>query len=333
MSVFRRHGLARIAGVLRRNAWQAVPTVIGIVALNFVLLELVPGDAADVIAAESGSATEEGMAQLRRHFGLDLPMLERLWRYLTGIAQFDLGMSPRHNTPVAQLILDRLGNTLLLMGTALGIAVCAGVLLGVLMSARAGKWQDRLLSVVALLLYSTPSFWLGLMAIVLFSVKLGWLPTGGSHTIGAGLSGWAAFVDGARHLVLPALATSGFFIAIFARLTRASMLEVSRQDYVRTAESKGLGPGAVTFRHVLRNALIPVTTVAGMHFGALLGGATVIETVFSWPGLGRLALESVLARDYAVLLGILFLSSLLVIVANMLVDLLQAWLDPRIRLR
>ena len=241
MSVFRRHGLARIAGVLRRNAWQAVPTVIGIVALNFVLLELVPGDAADVIAAESGSATEEGMAQLRRHFGLDLPMLERLWRYLTGIAQFDLGMSPRHNAPVAQLILDRLGNTLLLMGTALGIAVCAGVLLGVLMSARAGKWQDRLLSVVALLLYSTPSFWLGLMAIVLFSVKLGWLPTGGSYTIGAGLTGWAAFVDGARHLVLPALATSGFFIAIFARLTRASMLEVSRQDYVRTAESRAWG--------------------------------------------------------------------------------------------
>ena len=168
-------------------------------------------------------------------------MLERLWRYLTGIAQFDLGMSPRHNAPVAQLILDRLGNTLLLMGTALGIAVCAGVLLGVLMSARAGKWQDRLLSVVALLLYSTPSFWLGLMAIVLFSVKLGWLPTGGSYTIGAGLTGWAAFVDGARHLVLPALATSGFFIAIFARLTRASMLEVSRQDYVRTAESRAWG--------------------------------------------------------------------------------------------
>ena len=332
MSVFRRHGLARIAGVLRRNAWQAVPTVIGIVALNFVLLELVPGDAADVIAAESGSATEEGMAQLRRHFGLDLPMLERLWRYLTGIAQFDLGMSPRHNAPVAQLILDRLGNTLLLMGTALGIAVCAGVLLGVLMSARAGKWQDRLLSVVALLLYSTPSFWLGLMAIVLFSVKLGWLPTGGSYTIGAGLTGWAAFVDGARHLVLPALATSGFFIAIRAPDAR---VHAGGQPPGLCADRRvqGLGPGAVTFRHVLRNALIPVTTVAGMHFGALLGGATVIETVFSWPGLGRLALESVLARDYAVLLGILFLSSLLVIVANMLVDLLQAWLDPRIRLR
>lgn len=324
---------ARVSGTLRRNAWQAVPTVLGIVVLNFILMEMVPGDAADVIAAESGSATVESMAQLRTHFGLDLPMLERLWNYLVGLSQLDLGVSPRHNTTVTALIFDRLGNTLLLMVTALSVAMLAGVLVGVLMSVKAGKWQDRVLSVLALLLYSTPGFWLGLMAIVLFSVKLGWLPTGGSYTIGADLTGWSALVDGVRHLILPALATAGFFVAIFARLTRASMLEVNRQDYVRTAESKGLSPASITFRHVLRNALIPVTTVAGMHFGALLGGATVIETVFSWPGLGRLALESVLARDYSVLLGILFLASLLVIVANMVVDLLQAWLDPRIQIR
>ena len=325
--------LGRIGAVLRRNAWQAVPTVLGIIVLNFILMELVPGDAADVIAAESGAATAESMAQLRSHFGLDLPMLQRLGSYLLNIVQLDLGVSPRHNTPVASLIFDRLGNTLLLMGTALGIAVLSGVLLGVLMSVHAGKWQDRVLSVLALLLYSTPTFWLGLMAIVLFAGELGWVPTGGNHTIGADLAGWASVTDQLRHLFLPALATSGFFVAIFSRLTRSSMLEVNRQDYVRTAQSKGLSPTAVTFRHVLRNALIPVTTVAGMHFGALLGGATVIETVFSWPGLGRLALESVLARDYAVLLGILFLSSLLVIVVNMLVDLLQAWLDPRIQVR
>ena len=333
MAVAGQSNVARLVAVLRRNAWQAVPTVIGIIVLNFILMELVPGDAADVIAAESGSATAESMAQLRRHFGLDLPMLERLGSYLAGIAHFDLGISPRHNTPVATLILDRLGNTLLLMGTALGIAVFIGVLLGVLMSVHAGRWQDKILSVLALLLYSTPTFWLGLMAIVLFSVKLGWLPTGGSETIGADLTGWAGVTDRLRHLLLPAIATSGFFIAIFSRLTRASMLEISRQDYVRTAESKGLAPSRIIFGHVLRNALIPVTTVAGMHFGALLGGATVIETVFSWPGLGRLALESELARDYSVLLGILFLSSLLVILANMLVDLVQAWLDPRIQVR
>ena len=152
-------------------------------------------------------------------------------------------------------------------------------------------------------------------------------------TIGAGLTGWAYFVDLIRHLTLPAIAMAGFFIAIFSRLTRSSMLEVSRQDFVRTAQAKGVGPIALTLRHVLRNALIPVTTVAGMHFGTLLGGAVVIEVVFSWPGLGRLALESVLARDYSVLMGILFFSSLMVIVMNVLVDLLHAWLDPRIQAR
>lgn len=324
---------SRVGHTLQRTAWQAVPTVLGVVVLNFFLLQLVPGDAADVIAAESGSATAETMAQLRTHFGLDLPLLDRLLAYLNNLAHFHLGTSPRHNQPVLDLIGGRLGSTLLLMVTALGMALAMGVLLGTIMATWVGKWQDRSLSVLALLLYSTPGFWLGLMAIVLFSVKLGWLPTGGNLTIGAGLTGWALVKDAARHLVLPSLAMAGFFVAIFSRLTRAAMLEVSHQDFVRTATAKGLTPVAITLRHVLRNALIPVTTVAGMHFGTLLGGAIVVESVFSWPGLGRLALESVLARDYNVLLGILLLSSLMVIVANMLVDLLHAWLDPRIQVR
>ncbi|MFT4191702.1 MAG: ABC transporter permease [Comamonas sp.] len=323
----------RLALTFKRTAWQAVPTVIGVVILNFFLMQLVPGDAADVIAAESGSATAETMAQLRTHFGLDLPVLHQLGVYLGNLANFSLGVSPRHNVPVLDLIGSRLGATLLLMVTALGLALLVGLVLGSLMATHAGRWVDRLLSVLALVLYSTPGFWLGLMAIVLFAVKLGWLPTGGNVTIGADLHGWAYVRDVAEHLVLPALAMSGFFIAIFSRLTRASMLEVSRQDHVRTAQAKGLGPLKVTLRHVLRNALIPVTTVAGMHFGTLLGGSVVVEVVFSWPGLGRLALESVLARDYTTLLGILLLSSLLVILANMLVDLLHAWLDPRIQVR
>ena len=325
--------LNRVGHTLQRTAWQAAPTVLGVVVLNFFLLQWVPGDAADVIAAEAGSATAETMAQLRAHFGLDLPLLERLVAYLNNLAHLHLGVSPRHNMPVLDLIGGRLSSTLLLMVTALSLALAVGVVLGTTMATWAGKWQDRVLSVLALLLYSTPGFWLGLMAIVLFSVKLGWLPTGGYLTIGAGLSGWALVQDGARHLLLPALAMAGFFVAIFSRLTRAAMLEVSHQDFVRTATAKGLSPAAITLRHILRNALIPVTTVAGMHFGTLLGGAIVIESVFSWPGLGRLALESVLARDYNVLLGILLLSSLLVIVANMLVDLLHAWLDPRIQVR
>jgi peptide/nickel transport system permease protein len=323
----------RAARTLGRSLLQAIPTVVGVVLLSFFLLQAVPGDAADVIAAESGSATEAGMAAMRSHFGLDQPVLRQLQAYVGNLLRLDLGVSPRYNLPVADLIFSRLGNTVLLMLSALGCALAAGIALGALMASFAGRWPDRVLSLAALLLYSTPGFWLGLMAIILLSVQLGWLPPGGVSTIGSGATGLAHALDVARHLVLPTLALAGFYVAIFARLTRASMLEVSRQDFVRTARAKGLSPWAVARRHILRNALIPVTTVAGLNFGTLLGGAVVVETVFSWPGLGRLAYESVMARDYVVLLGILVLSSLLVILANMLVDLLHALLDPRIRVR
>jgi peptide/nickel transport system permease protein len=232
--------------------------------------------------------------------------------------------------PVMQLILSRLPNTLLLMGVALSFAIVAGVVLGAVMAHWAGKWPDRVLSVLALLFYSTPGFWIGLLAIVLFSVHLGWLPSGGNITLGVQLHGFAWFADAAKHVLLPAATLATFFVAIYARLTRAAMLEVQRQDFVRTAQAKGLHPWRVTVRHVLRNALMPLTTIIGIHFGTLLGGAAVTETVFSWPGLGRLALDAVMARDFSVLLGVLLLSSLLVIIANVLVDLLQAWLDPRV---
>jgi peptide/nickel transport system permease protein len=253
--------------------------------------------------------------------------------YLGHLAQFDLGMSPRHNQPVLDLIASRMGNTLLLMLTALGMALAVGVLLGAIMATQVGRWPDRVLSILALVLYSTPAFWLGLMSIVLFAVKLGWLPPGGHETIGAGHTGWAHVRDVASYLLLPAVALAGFYVALFSRLTRAAMLEVSHLDFVRTAVAKGLSPFAVAVRHILRNALIPVTTVAGLQLGALLGGSVVIESVFSWPGLGRLALESVQARDYNTLLGILLISSMVVIVANVLVDALHARLDPRIQQR
>jgi peptide/nickel transport system permease protein len=321
---------SRIIGVLARTGWQAVPMVFGIVILNFLLLKLLPGDAADVIAGESGSATVETMTALRAKFGLDQTILHQLGSYLWHLAHFSLGNSPRFDMPVMQLILSRLPNTLLLMGVALSIAIVVGVVLGTLMAHWSGKWPDRVLSVLALVFYSTPGFWIGLLAIVLFSVHLGWLPSGGNVTVGANLHGLASLADTARHVLLPALTLSTFFIAVYARLTRAAMLDVKRQDFVRTAQAKGLHPWKVTVRHVLRNALVPLTTMVGMHFGTLLGGAAVTETVFSWPGLGRLALDAVLARDFSVLLGVLLLSSLMVIVANMVVDLLQAWLDPRI---
>jgi peptide/nickel transport system permease protein len=324
---------SRPARVLGRSILQAIPTVIGVVLASFFLMQWVPGDAADVIATESGSATAAGMAAMRGQFGLDQPVLTQLGHYLVNLATLNLGVSPRFNLPVADLILSRLGNTVLLMASSLATALVLGIALGTLMASFVGKWQDRVISALALLLYSTPGFWLGLMAIILLSVHLGWLPPGGVSTLGANYTGIAYVLDVGRHLVLPTLALAGFYIAIFSRLTRAAMLEVSRQDFVRTARAKGVSPLGVATRHVLRNALVPVTTVAGLNFGTLLGGAVVVETVFSWPGLGRLAYDSIMGRDYVVLMGILVLSSLLVIVVNIAVDLLQTVLDPRIRVR
>jgi peptide/nickel transport system permease protein len=324
---------ARLLAALRRNLLAAIPTALGIVILNFFLLQLAPGDAADVMAAGSGAATEETMRQLRAQLGLDLPLLSRLMAYLGHLAQGSLGFSPRYNMPVAELILQRLPGTLMLMGFALGLAFLLGLFFGTVMALNAGRVADRALSVLTLVFYSVPGFWIGLMLIVAFSIKLGWLPSGGSETIASGKTGLDYALDRLRHMILPGTTLALFFIAVYARLTRAAVMEVAQQDFVRTARAKGLSAFAVGRRHVLRNALLPVTTLAGMHIGGILGGAVVAETVFSWPGLGRLAFEAVMRRDYNVLLGVLLLSSLLVIVVNILVDLLHAWLDPRIDLR
>ena len=324
---------ARLLAALRRNLLAAIPTALGIVILNFFLLQLAPGDAADVMAAESGAATEETMRQLRAQLGLDLPLLSRQMAYLGHLAQGSLGFSPRYNMPVAELILQRLPGTLMLMGFALGLAFLLGLFFGTVMALNAGRIADRALSVLTLIFYSVPGFWIGLMLIVAFSIKLGWLPSGGSETIASGKTGLDYALDRLRHMILPGTTLALFFIAVYARLTRAAVMEVAQQDFVRTARAKGLSAFAVGRRHVLRNALLPVTTLAGMHIGGILGGAVVAETVFSWPGLGRLAFEAVMRRDYNVLLGVLLLSSLLVIVVNILVDLLHAWLDPRIDLR
>jgi peptide/nickel transport system permease protein len=318
---------------LRRTALQAVPAVLGVLVINFLLLRLAPGDAADVMAGEAGSATAESIAALRVRFGLDLTVWQQLISYIDHLVHLSLGYSPRYNMPVAALIMQRLPGTLLLMSVALGIALAAGIALGAVMASFVGRAVDRVLSVLVLLFYSIPGFWIGLMLIVLFSVRLGWLPSGGSGTIGADLSGAAFWLDRLRYMVLPAVSLALFYVSIYARLTRAAMLELRGQDFVRTAAAKGLSPLRIAVHHVLHNALLPVTTMAGMHFAGLLGGAVVVETVYSWPGLGRLAFEAVLSRDFSVLLGVLFLSSLLVVVVNMLVDLLHAWLDPRVEVR
>lgn len=321
-------------GVLGRRFFsrtvQTALSVLAIAVTNFALLKLVPGDVADVIAGEAGSATPEYMADLRSRFGLDQSFMEQLWLYVTKLIQLDLGHSFRHNMPVGDLILDRLGPTMLLMGAAILISVVLGVIFGVLSASKVNGWVDNIVSVVALVSFATPVFWSGLMAIVVFSVWLGWLPSGGIETIGASHSGWARVADIGKHMVMPVGALSLFFLATYTRLMRASMLEVLGQDFITTARAKGLSERVVVFKHALRNALLPLVTMIGLQMGTLVGGSVLVETVFGWPGLGRLAFESVFQRDLNVLLGILFISSLVVLVTNILVDIVYVVVDPRI---
>jgi peptide/nickel transport system permease protein len=318
-----------VSYVLRRLL-QAVPVVFAILALNFLLLHLAPGDAAQVLAGEAASATPEYMAELRHRFGLDRPVAVQLLLYMKNMLALDLGFSFRYNMPVLQLIVGRLGPTLLLMLTTLVASVLTGIVLGLLAAARAGSWRDTLISVLALVSYATPLFWVGLMLIVVFSLKLDWLPTSGMETVAAFYEGWARVVDIARHLVLPALTLSLFYMALYVRLMRAAMLEQSGMDYVTTARAKGLGEARITLSHVLRNAVLPVVTMVGVQAGSLLGGSIVVESVFAWPGLGLLAFQSLFARDFNLLLGIFFLSACLVVAVNLAVDVLYTVLDPRI---
>jgi peptide/nickel transport system permease protein len=318
---------------LARRLAQAVPIVLGIVLLNFLLLQLAPGDAADVLAGEAGSATPEYMERLRERFGLNQPLYVQLLLYMKNVLTLDLGYSFRNNMPVLSLILDRLWPTVLLMGTTLIVSVSAGVLLGLIAATNLRSWRDTVISILAVIAYATPLFWIGLMLIVIFSIKLGSLPASGMETVAAFYEGWDRVVDIARHLILPALTLSLFYMALYARLMRANVLEQRGMDYVTTAEAKGLTDRQITYRHILRNALLPVVTMAGVQVGSLLGGSVVVESVFGWPGLGLLAFQSLFARDYNLLLGIFFLSACLVIVVNLVVDFVYILLDPRIQIR
>lgn len=318
---------------LGRRTLQAIPIVVAIVVCNFVLLNLAPGDAASVLAGEAGSATPEYMAELRQRFGLDQPFHVQLFQYLRNMLAFDLGYSFRHSRPVLDLVLDRLGPTLLLMGTAALVAIAVGVLLGVLAALDLNGWRDTLISVFALVSYATPLFWIGLMMIVVFSIQLDLLPTSGMETVAAFYEGWERVADIAAHLVLPATTLSLFYLALYTRLMRASMLEQAGMDYVVTARAKGLTERRIVVRHILRNALLPIVTMAGIQVAGMLGGSVIVESVFGWPGLGLLAFESLFARDLNLLLGIFFLSSCLVVAVNLLVDLIYAMLDPRIEVR
>jgi len=311
---------------------KAVFILLGILVLNFVLIHAAPGDPAAVMAGEAGAADEKFLADLRIRFGLDQPYSVQLLNYLKGAVQLDLGFSYRQQMPVTELIWDRLPATLLLTATAFVISIVIGVTAGVLAAQAQGTWWDTLISTVALLFYATPLFWVALMASLVFSVFLGWLPGFGYETIGANHTGPARALDIGKHLILPATTLGLFFTAIYMRMTRASMLEVSRLDFVKTARAKGLRKSVIQRRHVLRNALLPVITLAGLQAGQIVGGAVLTETVFAWPGIGRLMFEAINQRDYNVILGVFFISAAMVLLFNLITDILYGVVDPRIRL-
>src|SRR6185312_12860789 len=279
-------GNARLLRYVLRRLLQAIPVILGVVVLNFLLLQLAPGNAATVLAGEAGGAPAEYVEALRQRFGLDKPVPVQLALYVKNILALDLGYSFRNQSPVLPLILARLSATLLL-------------------------------------------FWIGLMLILLFAIKLDWLPTSGMEDAAAFYEGWERIVDIARHLILPAITLSLFYMALYARLMRATMLEQRGLDYVTTARAKGLSERQITLRHVVRNALMPVVTVAGVQVGGLLGGSVVVESVFAWPGLGQLAFQALFARDLNLLLGIFFISSCLVVIVNLIIDVIYVILDPR----
>ncbi|MDR5781074.1 ABC transporter permease [Caballeronia sp. LZ065] len=316
-----------------RRALQALPLIALIAVTNFFWLRLAPGDLADVIAGEAGAATPEYMAELRRQFGTDQSLGIQFVAYLKRLAHFDLGWSFRYNESVVHLILERLPATALLLVSALVIALVVGCAAGTLAAVSRWRTLDVAVSIISTLGFATPLFWLGLMLMVLFSAHLQWLPPGGMTTLGVRAHGWAYVCDVAAHMVMPVFCLAAYYLAIYARLMRASVLEVANLDFVRTARAKGVSRIRTVLSHVVPNALLPIVTMSALQFGTLLSGSVAIETVFTWPGLGQLALDAVSSRDLNLLLGILFISSLLVLAVNLLADLAYGWFDPRIEVQ
>ncbi len=322
--------MAKVALFLGRRLVKGVFILFAIVIINFGLIRAAPGDPAMVLAGQAGASDEQFVEQLREEFGLDRPLYVQLGTYVASVAQGDLGYSYRQERPVLSLIVDRLPATLLLTAIAFAFALGMGILLGTLAAMNVGRWSDTAITTLSLLSYATPIYWVGLMLILLFSVQHGWLPPSGYQTVGAGLTGIDHVPDVAAHLVMPVLTLGLFYMAVYARLTRSSILEVSDMDFVKTARAKGLSEARVVCYHVLRNAILPVITFAGIQAGHLIGGSILVETVFAWPGIGRLAFDALIQRDYQLLLGIFVVTSVMVLLFNIVTDLLYSLIDPRI---
>lgn len=316
---------------LARQIVNAVALLLAVLVLNFCLIHLAPGDPVQVIAGEMGGASADIVAELRVKYGLDHSLAEQLFTYLGRVAHGDFGYSYYFNEPVLGLIAQRLPATLYLTLSALTFAVTVGTLLGVVSARRPNGVFSHVVTVFALAGYAAPIFWTGLMLLLLFGSVWPILPVVGMSDVVNPKQGLAYILDVARHLVLPSLTLALVFIAQYSRLARVNMIDALSADYVRTARAKGLPEWLVLGKHALRNTLIPIVTVVGLQFGNLFAGAVLVETVFSWPGMGRLVFDSILRRDYPTLMAVLFFSAMMVMVANIVTDIVYRLIDPRIR--
>lgn len=308
---------------IARRLLLVIPVIVLVGILSFMLIRLIPGDpAAQLLGMD---ATPQEIEELRRELGLDRPIYTQFVIWAGKVVKGDLGRSFFLSQPVSVAILEHLECTISLALLALTYAVLVGVSIGVIAAVKQNAWQDKLVMTFALLGVSTPSFWLGLMAIFIFSVYMGWFPSQGYEMLEDGVRQWLWFIT------LPALSLGMQTAALIARMTRSSMLEVLGQDYIRTARAKGLIEKVVVFKHALKNGLIPVLTVVGMTLGQLLGGAVITETVFSLPGIGQLVITAIHNRDYAMVQGVIMFIAVGYVFANLLVDVLYAWFDPRIK--
>ena len=322
MSIFR---------LLLTRILQGVLLILAVVVFDFLLIHLAPGDPAQMLAGQLGGATAQILAQIRRDYGLDQSVWVQLWTYIRHVATGDLGTSYYYNLPVLSLILQRLPATLLLVFTAQLSAIVAGTFLGAVAAKRPDAWLSHIVDVTALIGYATPVFWLGIMLLILFAYLWPVFPVSGMETVGFSGGALARSLNVLHHLVLPAFTLAFIYLAQYSRLASTNMQNVLRADYIRFARAKGLPERTVTYKHALRNAALPVVTIAGLQFGSILAGAVLVETVFDWPGMGQLTYDSILRRDYPLLIGILLMSAVVVVVMNILTDLSYRIIDPRLR--
>lgn len=311
-----------------RRVLQLIPMVLVVIVLNFVLMQLAPGDVAYIMAGEEPNP--EYLAMIREKYGLDRPLHEQLFKYLANVLQGDLGRSYRYRQPVLEVIGRHIGPTLLLMLTSLLVAFSVGTIIGTLIAPKAGSPVDVTVSSLGVVSYSIPVFWLGLMLILVFAVRLKWLPFGGMRSVLGPKEGLPMLLDVLRHLALPALTLSAVWLGQYIRLARSSVMQVLNEDFITSVRAVGFSSGTILTRHALRNAFLPIISVFGLQVGLALGGAVLTETVFSWPGLGRMVYEAILARDIPLMMGTYIVLSVCVAAASLITDLVYASLDPRV---